>query len=67
MGIKRKIGALVYYTLAQHMPPSYSGLKLGQTVLRRFCGKLMLAHCGKKVNIEQNARFSSKVSLTTFL
>lgn len=61
--IKRKIGALLYYSIARHLPPSYSGLKIGQTALRRFCGKLMLAHCGKKVNIEHNAFFSPRVSL----
>lgn len=63
MNIKRKFGSLLYYTLAKHMPRSTSGLKIGQTHLRRFCGKLMLARCGKKVNIEHNALFSPKVSL----
>ena len=38
---KRKIGAFLYYSIAQHLPVSYSGVKLGQTALRRFCGKLM--------------------------
>lgn len=61
--IKRKIGALLYYAVAKHLPPSYSGIRLGQTALRRFCGRLMLAHCGKQVNIEHNAYFSPKVSL----
>ena len=61
--IKRKIGAVLYYTVARHLPPSYSGLKIGQTAIRRFCGRLMLAHCGKKVNIEQNAFFHPSVSL----
>lgn len=61
--LKRKIGALLYYLVAKHLPPSYSGIKLGQTGLRRLCGKMMLAHCGKKVNIEHNAYFSHKVSL----
>lgn len=61
--IKRKIGALVYYLIAKHLPPSYSGIQVGQTALRRLCGKLMLSRCGKQVNIEQNAYFSSKVSL----
>lgn len=28
--IRRKIGALLYYSFAKHLPPSYSGLKLGQ-------------------------------------
>lgn len=63
MNIKRKLGSLIYYTLAKHMPRSTSGLKIGQTHFRRFCGKLMLARCGKKVNIEHNALFSEKVSL----
>lgn len=61
--IKRKLGALIYYAFAKKLPPSYSGLKLGQTAIRRFCGKLMLKECGKKVNIEKNASFSYKVSL----
>lgn len=63
MGLKRKIGALLYYSVAKHLPPSYSGIKVGQTGLRRLCGKLMLSHCGKQVNIEHNAYFSPKVSL----
>ena len=63
MSIKRKIGGLLYYSIARHLPRSYSGFKIGQTGLRRFCGKLMLTHCGKKVNIEHNALFSPKVSL----
>ncbi len=54
---------MIYYLLAKHLPISYSGIKLGQTSLRRVCGKLMLASCGKKVNIEKGAYFSSKVSL----
>ena len=62
-GFKRKIGAALYYMVAQHLPPSYSGVKIGQKALRGFCGKLMLASCGKDVNIEKNAYFSPKVSL----
>ena len=61
--LKRKIGAVIYYVIAKHLPPSYSGIRIGQTALRRFCGKLMLEHCGKQVNIEKNAYFSPKVSL----
>ena len=63
MNIKRRLGGILYYVYAQHLPRSYSGLKLGQMQLRRFCGKLMLEHCGKNVNIEKNALFSHKVSL----
>lgn len=41
--LKRRLGALLYHTVAKHLPPSYSSLKLGQTALRRFCGRWMLA------------------------
>lgn len=61
--LKRKLGALLYYSIASKLPPSYSGLKIGQTRLRRFCGRLMLAECGKNVNIEKGAFFSPKVTL----
>lgn len=61
--IRRKIGALLYYIIAQHLPPSYSGLKIGQLQLRRFCGRLMLKSCGKKINIERHAYFSPNVSI----
>lgn len=63
MGVRRKLGALFYHSVAKHLPVSYSSLHLGQTALRRFCGKLMLAKCGKEVNIEKNAIFSEKVTL----
>lgn len=62
-GLSRKIGALLYYGCAKHLPPSFSGIKVGQKALRGFCGKLMLKSCGKYVNIEQGAIFSPKVSL----
>ncbi|MBQ7324160.1 MAG: CatB-related O-acetyltransferase [Clostridia bacterium] len=59
----RKIGALVYYSIAKHLPSSCSGIRVGQKALRGFCGKLMLKSCGKQVNIEKGASFSAKVSL----
>ena len=61
--ISRKIGAVLYYGFAKHLPASSSGIKIGQKALRGFCGKLMLLRCGKNVNIEKNALFSAKVSL----
>lgn len=61
--IKRKLAALLYHAFAKKLPRSYSGLNFGQTQLRRYCGKLMLRHCGEKVNIEKDAYFSHKVSL----
>ena len=59
----RKIGALIYYSFAKFLPPSFSGIQIGQRAIRAFCGKLMLKNCGKKVNIEKGATFSAKVSL----
>ena len=64
--IKRKIGGLLYYLFASKLPPSYSGLQIGQVQLRRMCGKLMMEHCGKNVNIEKHAFFSKNVSLGDF-
>lgn len=62
-GLKRKLGAVLYYALAKHLPPSWSGLQIGQKALRGFCGRLMLAECGRDVNIEQGAMFSQRVRL----
>jgi len=64
--LSRKIGALIYYTIAKHLPVSSSGIQIGQRAFRAFCGKLMLKRCGKKVNIEKGAIFSAKVSLGDF-
>lgn len=61
--LSRKFGALLYYGCAKHLPPSFSGINVGQRMFRGFCGKLMLKSCGKYVNIEQGATFSAKVSL----
>lgn len=61
--LKRKFGAALYYTIGKKLPPSYSGIKIGQKAFRQFCGKLMLSSCGKDVNIEKNAFFSQKVKL----
>ncbi len=61
--LKRKLGAALYVTIGKRLPPSWSGLKLGQKAIRGFCGRLMLARCGKQVNIEQGAVFSPKVTL----
>lgn len=61
--IKKIIGLLLYNTIAKHLPTSFNILNVGQRRIRAFCGKLILAECGKKVNIEKNAMFSSKVHL----
>ena len=60
---RRKLGALLYYPFAKHLPESYSSIHLGQKQLRALCGRLMLAKCGTDVNIERNAVFSRRVTL----
>lgn len=59
----RKLGALLYYPFAKHLPESYSSPHLGQKRLRALCGRLMLAECGIDVNIERNAVFSRRVTV----
>lgn len=53
----------ILYLFASRLPESFSGIRIGQKQLRAFCGKLILAKCGKKVNIEKGASFPSSVEL----
>ena len=59
--LKRLIGRILY-AFARHLPESYKA-NVGQRAIRAFCGKLLLAKCGKNVNIEKNAIFSYSVEL----
>lgn len=61
--MSEKFGKLMYYSIAKHLPSSCSGIRIGQKAFRALCGKLILKHCGKKVNIEKGASFSAKTSL----
>lgn len=62
--VKKYIGLFLYNFFAKHLPCSFSPvIKVGQRQIRAFCGKLILRKCGKSVNIERNAVFSSKVEL----
>lgn len=63
MKIKKLIGYLLYNCIAKHLPISNSKIKLFQKQLRALCGKLMLDECGKKVNIQKGATFSTRVKL----
>ena len=62
--IKIAIGKLIYVLFASWLPVSYTPIigKYAQW-LRKICGKLILKSCGKNVNIEKSAIFSSHVSL----
>jgi len=57
------LGLFLYHTIGKHLPKSYSKIKIGQTFFRRICAKMILKKCGKKVNIEKGAIFSSKIEL----
>lgn len=63
MSIKIIIGKIIYNILGKHMPPSDSRFSFGSKHIRAFCGKLILKECGKNVNIEKGAHFSSEMSL----
>lgn len=51
------------FCFAKHLPLSDSRISFGSKRLRALCGRLMLNHCGKNVNIERGAQISSDVSL----
>lgn len=61
--IKRIVGQILYDVFAKHLPVSFSPVRIGQKKIRAFCGRLILAECGKNVNIEKGAVFSSKIHL----
>lgn len=63
MKIRKFIGKVIYGGIAKHMPLSDSRVSFGSKRLRAFCGKLLLNHCGKNVNIEKGAQFSYDISL----
>lgn len=66
MKLKVAVGYVLYRGFAKHLPRSFSHIKLGQMQLRALCGKLMLEECGKKVNIERNAKFSIHTKLGNY-
>ena len=61
--IKRILGQLIYDCFAKKLPESYSYIKVGQTAIRAFCARMILAECGENVNVEKGAVFSGKVHL----
>ncbi len=61
--VKIAIGKIIYALIAKHLPISYQLFGGVAKWLRKLCGKLILKKCGKNVNIERGAVFSSHVSL----
>lgn len=60
--VKLLIGRFLYL-FASRLPASYSRINIGQKQIRAFCGRLILAQCGRHVNIEKGASFPSSVEL----
>lgn len=63
MDLKQFLGRALYNLLGKRMPLSDSRRSLGSKRVRALCGRLILEHCGKNVNIERGAQFSSAVRL----
>lgn len=63
MRLKKIIGRILYNVLGVHMPLSDSRFHFGSKRVRALCGRMMLSHCGKNVNIEKGARFSMDTAL----
>lgn len=63
MNIRKALAKFVYILLAKHLPPSYTGYSFGAKKLRGWCGRKIMAECGKNVNIETGAVFADEVRL----
>lgn len=63
MKLKRTIGKIIYTIIGKHMPLSDSRYSLGSKRVRAWCGRRILAECGKNVNIEKGAAFADDIRL----
>ena len=61
--IRRKLGFLIYNCFARHLPASFNRGGKAAMALRAFCGRLILARCGKGVNIERQAILNPEIEL----
>lgn len=63
MTARQLLGRSIYNLVGKHMPLSDGKFSFGSKKVRAFCGKLIMKHCGKNVNIERGAQFNTEVSL----
>lgn len=63
MTFKCLVGKILYNLIGKRMPLSDATINFGSKKVRALCGRLMLEHCGKHVNIEKGARFGTQISL----
>lgn len=59
---KRIIGQILY-KIAKKLPEAESPIKLGQRKFRYFCARLIMARCGRNVNIRRGAEFGPEVEI----
>ncbi len=65
--IKKYLGIFLYRAIAAHLPASHSKIGKFTGGARRFCCKLILGDkCGKAVNIEHGAIFSSRCEIGNY-
>ncbi|MDT3699209.1 MAG: DapH/DapD/GlmU-related protein [Thermincola sp.] len=61
--IRKLIGYLSYHLFARHLPVSYARVNLFAKPIRGWCARQMLDKCGKNINIERGALFSSRITI----
>lgn len=63
MKVSAIIAKIVYNVIGKRLPPSYNRINFGSKRLRAWCGRHMMAECGRNVNIENGAVFTSDLKL----
>lgn len=63
MKLSKVIAKIVYQCYAKHLPPSYNKFNLGSKSVRAWCGRRMMAECGRNVNIQTGAVFAPDLRL----
>jgi maltose O-acetyltransferase len=53
----------LYNVFAKHLPNSSAPISLGAKRIRYFCLRLIIDKCGKNVNLEKGAVFSSRIEI----
>lgn len=63
MKVRVIIGKILYEIIGKHLPETASRVNIGQRWFRSICGKLILQQCGRNINIDKGAVFSTRCSL----
>ena len=63
MSVKTLIGCFLYNCFAKHLPHTRSNRWYGAKKIRYYCAKMMLAKCGRCVNIEAKANITRELEI----